>query len=153
MNANLEQNLLSLPSYALNLEVEDLEARTKDRIGIALKYACESWYDHLIEVRGDITAIISALRNFMEEGILAWLEVLSVTGAAGNAVIALEKLMPRLQEVCFGPLFRRSWCLCIPQTRWLRITSFSILPETIFVLRPPFLKLSMSPPPTFIIPL
>ena len=104
MNDNLEQNPLSLPDYALNSEVEDLEARTRDRISIALKYACKSWHNHLTEVKGDITAIISALRSFMQEGFLAWLEVLSVTGAGRDAVVALEKLMPWLQEVRLGPL-------------------------------------------------
>ena len=105
MNNSLEQNLLSLPNYALNLEVEDLKTRVKDQISIALQYACKSWYSHLIEARGDITAIIPTLRSFLQEGFLAWLEVLSVIGAARDAIIALEKLVPWLQEVCFGLLY------------------------------------------------
>jgi hypothetical protein len=105
MNGNLEQNLLSLPDYALNSEVKDLQTRIENRIGIALQYACKSWHSHLTEVRGDIAVVVSALRRFLQEGFLAWLEVLSVTGAARDAVIALEKLMPWLQEVCFGPLY------------------------------------------------
>jgi len=100
MNDNLEQNLLSLPDYALNSEIEDLEARTKGRVGVALEYACRSWHNHLTEVRGDVTTIVPALRRFMQERFLAWLEVLSVTGAARGAVIALENLMPWLREVC-----------------------------------------------------
>ena len=103
MNESLEQNLLSLPDYALNSEVEDLEVRAKGRISVALEYACKSWHNHLTEVRGDVTTIVSALRRFMQEGFLAWLEVLSVTGAAREAVIALENLMPWLREVCSGP--------------------------------------------------
>ena len=105
MNDGLEQNLLSLPDYTLNSDIEDLEARTKDRIGVALEYACRSWHNHLIEVRGDVTVIVSALRSFMQERFLAWLEVLSVTGAARGAVIALENLMPWLREVCFALLY------------------------------------------------
>ena len=104
MNDNLEQNILSLPDYALNSEVEDLEVRTKGHISVALEYACKSWCYHLTEVRGDITAIVSALHCFMHKRFLAWLEVLSVTGAARDAIIALEKLILWLQEVCFGPL-------------------------------------------------
>ena len=70
MNNSLEQNILSLPDYALNSEVEDLDMRVKDHISIALQYTCKSWFSHLIdsEVRGDVTAIISALRNFLEKG-------------------------------------------------------------------------------------
>ena len=100
MGESLEQNLLSLPNYALNSEVQDLEVRVKDRVSIALQYACKSWYNHLTEARGDITTVISTLRTFLQEGFLAWLEVLSAIGAARDAVVALEKLIPWLQEVC-----------------------------------------------------
>jgi hypothetical protein len=105
MNHSLEQNILLLPNYALNSEVEDLEIRVKDHISVALQYACKSWFSHLIEVRGDITAIISALHSFLEKGLLAWLEVLSVIGAARDAIIALGKLILWLQEVCFALLY------------------------------------------------
>ena len=102
MNSCLEQNLLSLPNYALNSEVQDLEVRVKDHISIALQYACKSWHNHLTGVRGDIMTVVPALRSFLQEGFLAWLEVLSIIGAARDAVVALEKLILWLQEVCFG---------------------------------------------------
>ena len=102
MNGSLEQNLLSLPDYALNSEVQDLEMMVKDQVNIALQYACKSWHNHLTKARGDITAVVSVLRSFLQGGFLAWLEVLSVIGAARDAVVALENLMPWLQEVCFG---------------------------------------------------
>ena len=104
MNDSLEQDLLSLPHYALNLEVEDLEERVKGQISVALQYACKSWHIHLAEARGDISAIIPTLQRFLQEGFLAWLEVLSVIGAARGAVIALDKLMSWLREVCLGSL-------------------------------------------------
>jgi len=103
MNGSLEQNLLSLPNYVLNSEVKDLETRVKDQISPALEYACKSWYNHLTEVREDITAVISVLYGFLKERFLAWLEVLSAIGAVRDAVIALQKLIPWLQEVCFSP--------------------------------------------------
>ena len=102
MNDTLEQNILSLPSYTLNSEVKDLEARTRGCISTALEYACKSWYNHLTKVRGDITAVVSALCHFMQERFLAWLEVLSVTGAAMDAIVALENLMLWLHEVCLA---------------------------------------------------
>ena len=104
MNDSLEQNMLSLPDYALNSEVKDLEARTKSCISVVLEYACKSWHNHLTEVRGDVTAVLPVLHSFMQERFLAWLEVLSVTGVARDAVVALEKLMLWLQEVCFRPV-------------------------------------------------
>ena len=103
MNSVLNQNLLSLPDYALNSEVGDLKTRINGRISIGLKYACRSWHNHLIETRGDVTDIVSRLRTFLEEKFLAWLEVVSAVGAVGGAAVALEKLMPWLQKVCLWP--------------------------------------------------
>ena len=105
MDKNLEQNLLSLPNYALNSEVKDLETRVKNHISVALQYACQSWHNHLAEIRGDIKIIIPALQNFLQVGFLAWLEVLSVIGATKDAVVGLEKLTLWLREVCFGPVY------------------------------------------------
>ena len=101
MNDELEQGLLSLPDYALNSEVEDLQTRISGRISVALRYACRSWHNHLTEIRGDVTDVVSCLRIFLEEKFLAWLEVVSVIRAVGGAVAALERLIPWLQEVCF----------------------------------------------------
>jgi hypothetical protein len=64
MNDGLEQNLLSLPDYALNSEVEDLQTRIDDRISIALQYACRSWHNHLTKTEGDVTDVVSYLRCF-----------------------------------------------------------------------------------------
>ena len=102
MNDGLKQNLLSLPDYALNSDVEGLQTRADDRISTALRYACLSWHNHLTETEGDIANVISYLRVFLEEKFLAWLEVVSIIGAVGGAVVALERLVPWLQEVCFG---------------------------------------------------
>jgi len=152
MNGSLGQNFLSLPDYSLNSEIEDLQTRKEDRLGVALEYACKSWHSHLIEARGDVSAVISTLRSFLQEGFLAWLEVLSVIGAARDAVIALENLVFWLQEVCFGILSYIPCRSSTPRTRWLGTTNSSILRGTISTLQPPSLKSSMSPPPTFITP-
>ena len=110
MNGSLEQNLLSLPNYALNSEVKDLKMRIGDRVSIALQYACQSWHNHLTGARGDTTDVVSHLRFFLEEKFLAWLEIASALGAARGAVVALEKLMAWLQEVCLGFLHSTTQC-------------------------------------------
>ena len=99
MNDGLEQNLLSLPDHALNSEVQDLETRINDRISHALRYACQSWHNHLIQTGGDAIGVIPYLRTFLEGKFLAWLEVISVLGAMRGAVGALEQLILWLQEV------------------------------------------------------
>jgi len=103
MNDGLEQNLLSLPDYALNSEVKDLETRINDRISIALRYACLSWHNHLTKTEGDVSGLVSYLSIFLEEKFLAWLEVVSAIGAVGGAAAGLERLVPWLEEVRFFP--------------------------------------------------
>ena len=101
MNDGLKENLLSLPDYALNSEVEDLQTKIKDCISTTLKYACKSWHTHLTMALGDVADIASHLSFFLEHKFLAWLEVVSVLGAVKGAIFALEKLVSWLQEVCF----------------------------------------------------
>ena len=105
MNEGLAPNLLSLPEYTLNSEVEDLQTRVESNISVALQYACQSWHHHLPETGEDVPDIISSLGVFLKEKFLAWLEVVSVLGAVRGAVAALARLAPWLQKVrfCLSP--------------------------------------------------
>jgi hypothetical protein len=94
MNEGLERDLLSLPEYALNSEVEDLQARIDDRVSLALQYACRSWHNHLTEARGDVADILSYLRIFLEEKFLAWLEVLSASRMWGERLLRWKGWCP-----------------------------------------------------------
>ena len=90
MNRELEWNICKLPDGVVNSEVIDLRERSNKNIGRALEYACRSWYKHLV---GVIPARITPiLRRFLEEKFLFWLEVLSILGAAKEAVHALEAI-------------------------------------------------------------
>ena len=99
MNRELEWNICKLPDGVVNSDVIDLGERTNEHIGQVLEYACRSWYKHLV---GAIPArIMRILRRFLEEKFLFWLEVLSVLGAAREAVHALEATAKcELVEVC-----------------------------------------------------
>ncbi|KAF9649797.1 hypothetical protein BDM02DRAFT_1756200 [Thelephora ganbajun] len=99
VNDGLERNLLSLPDYALNSEVEGLETRIDDRISDALRYACRSWHSHLTKTEGDVADVIFHLRVFLDEKFMAWLEVVSVLGEARGAIVGLYQLTAWLQEV------------------------------------------------------
>ena len=99
MNRTLEKNPCSIPDHALNSEVEGLPERVKDRIREPLRYACRSWYKHLVLAECQTEAIASALRQFLEEKFLFWLEVLSVLGAARDAVRALDATTKWLKGV------------------------------------------------------
>ena len=87
MNRSLERNIGKLPDGVMNSEVSDLEERIEQHVDQALQYACKSWHKHLV---GAIPVhIIPILDHFLEKNFLFWLEVLSVLGAAREAVDAL----------------------------------------------------------------
>ena len=93
MNRRLKRNICELPDWVTNAEITDLNERAEEHIGQALEYACRSWHKHIV---GTIPAHIrSILHQFLEQKFLFWLEVLSVLGAAREAVDALEATMAR----------------------------------------------------------
>jgi hypothetical protein len=101
MEKSLKRNMCSVPDYALNSEVVDLQERVK-KCGVrgALEYACRSWHTHLQTKTDRIADVIPALRSFLEGKFLFWLEVLSVLGVLGDAARALNAVMEWLNEVC-----------------------------------------------------
>jgi len=101
VGGSLKNNMCSIPEYTLNIEVEDLENRV-DESGIrgALEYACRSWHKHLVVTEHRTADVVSALRRFLEQKLLLWLEVLSVLGATGDAARALIATTKWLNEVC-----------------------------------------------------
>ena len=91
LNRGLKQNMCNLPDGVLNSEVDDLKERTKKNIDHALEYACRSWHKHLVGMTSAHTSkITSALHRFLEGKFVFWLDVLSVLGAAREAVDALD---------------------------------------------------------------
>jgi len=100
MGKSLRRNMCSVPDYALNSEVEDLPKRIEDSgIHGALEYACRSWYKHLIITGHQTEGVVSALDDFLQGKFIFWLEVLSVLGAMGGAVHALNVTIKWLNEV------------------------------------------------------
>jgi len=99
---HLERNMFSIPDYALNSEVEDLQ-RKIDESGIrgAMEYSCRSWHEHLVVTKHRTEDVVSALQSFLEGKFVFWLEVLSVLGAVGEAARALNVIVKWLNEV--GP--------------------------------------------------
>ncbi|KAF9642094.1 hypothetical protein BDM02DRAFT_3273592 [Thelephora ganbajun] len=91
MNRTLEKNMCKLPDAVINSEIPDLGERAEQYIDSGLQYACKSWHKHLVDEHMACTPeITSALHRFLEEKFVFWLEVLSVLGAAREAVDALD---------------------------------------------------------------
>ena len=100
MNQTLEKNMCHLPEAVKNSEVDDLKKRAEKHINHALQYACKSWHKHLVnEPIANRYEIASVLHCFLEKKFLCWLEVLSVLGAARNAVDAMQVVV-RWLDVC-----------------------------------------------------
>ncbi|KAF9646351.1 hypothetical protein BDM02DRAFT_3061612, partial [Thelephora ganbajun] len=100
MNQTLERNMCNLPDAVANREVGDLRERAERHLDPTLRYACKSWHKHLADGHTVcIPAITSILRRFLEKKFLFWLEVLSVLGAAREAVDALD-VAAKWLEVC-----------------------------------------------------
>ena len=136
MGESLKKNICSVPDYILNSEVEDLPERIEESgIRRVLEHACRSWYKHLIVTKHRTSDVLSALRDFLEEKFVFWLEVLSVLGAVGDATRALSAAVKWLNEVCLG------WRLDCPapwhslKLRFKSLTTsalFSTPPKTAF---------------------
>ena len=91
MDQRLGRNMCELPDGVLNSEVDDLRERTDRNIDHALQYACKSWHKHLVAtVPTHKSKITPVLHRFLGGKFLFWLEVLSVLGAAREAVNALD---------------------------------------------------------------
>ncbi|KAF9642334.1 hypothetical protein BDM02DRAFT_3063629, partial [Thelephora ganbajun] len=101
MDGTLEKNMCDLPYGVANCEVGDLCQRAERHLDPALRYACKSWHKHLVDgYTARVPAIASALRGFLEKKFLFWLEVLSVLGAAREAVDALDVAAKWLEVCC-----------------------------------------------------
>ena len=100
INQTLKKIMCKLPDAVANSEVDDLHERTKRYINYASQYACKSWHKHLIEGNTiQKPTITSTLHHFLEKKFLFWLEVLSVLGAAREAIDALG-VAEHWLEVC-----------------------------------------------------
>ena len=92
MNETLEDNLSLNSQNPMGPEVKSLVE------GVALKYACTSWHNHLSKSREDIPPLVPALQHFLEDKLVPWLEVLGVLGV--DPADALNKTIFWLHEVC-----------------------------------------------------
>ena len=136
MDRTLEKNMCKLPDGVANSDVSDLKERAEEFIDPALQYACVSWHTHLVGlvdaniIPAHVPTITPAIHRFLETKFLFWLEVLSILGAARNAVEALQVTADWL-EVRPAPSYAR----CLPKVTQTKSRNHqrSTLPTTVFV--------------------
>ena len=88
-----------LPDGVINSEVNGMRGRIEEYFDQSLKYACESWHNHIDTNTTCTPGVASALHHFLESKFLFWLEVLSILGTLRNAVDAL-KVTAEWLKVC-----------------------------------------------------
>jgi AAA ATPase domain len=92
MELSLKFNICQLEtSYLLNSEVHDLASRIEEHIPTHLSYSCRFWTRHLQGAAYDIETL-SAVKNFLWNRTLYWLEVLSLMRDISTASKSLSSL-------------------------------------------------------------
>ena len=79
-------------SHLRNVEVADLATRVEAAILPHLSYGCRFWADHLLTTGYDATTL-DAVRNFLHNHFLYWLEVLSLIRKIDSALGMLESIL------------------------------------------------------------
>ncbi|KAH6916473.1 hypothetical protein BKA70DRAFT_1395992 [Coprinopsis sp. MPI-PUGE-AT-0042] len=104
MTQMLKQNICELPHSEWDVEASRLPSGTKDRIPPELAYACAYWILHIQEGLPRLLGsdnIIGQLTTFVDQHLLAWLEVLAWTGrfdtAWGDVSLLSENILYQAQ--------------------------------------------------------
>jgi hypothetical protein len=93
MNEGLKFDMFNFPSSYLSNEdhLEQAPGVVEDNISSYLLYSCRSWGEHLLNAVLD-GALLPALKTFLDDHILHWLEVMSLTKQLGYASVSLNLL-------------------------------------------------------------
>ena len=90
MQNKLEFNICKLPtSHLRNTAMPDIKSKVDTYIPSHLQYSCHFWADHLKGISFN-SRISGAVKKFLVEKFLFWLEVLSLLGMVRNAPRALS---------------------------------------------------------------
>ena len=94
MNRSLKYNICEIPE---NLTISHIERTNSPenvgKIPEALKYSCVYWAAHLAQVRVIDTVLIDALRVFLHEHLLHWIECLSTLGELQTGLKSLSSIV------------------------------------------------------------
>jgi hypothetical protein len=93
MNKGLKFDMFNFPSSYLSNEdlLKQAPGVVKDNISSYLLYSCRFWDEHVLNAVLD-GALLPALKTFLGEHILHWLEVMSLTKQLGHASVSLNLL-------------------------------------------------------------
>ena len=95
MRKKLKRNIFNLEDCIDLRLVDDLPTRQKDHIGDALKYACQFWIKHLLEIpcsSSYIDQVEKAINDFFATSLLHWIELLVLTRNIDLGIYAMNDL-------------------------------------------------------------
>jgi len=109
MNQSLKYNICEIPEeLTLSRRGRTNSPENVGKISEALKYSCLYWAAHLAEVRVFDTVLIDALRAFLHEHLLHWMECLSTLGELQTGLKSLGSMVTVLSVSC-SPEQRTKW--------------------------------------------
>lgn len=113
MIRDLGTNMCKLSDLSKANSEPDVQERVRSSLPDGLQYCCRSWTTHLIEgmpradsVDGAPRVVPSDLKQFSEEKLLGWLEVMSLVGDIQNAISMARQVYKWLkvsQDARTGP--------------------------------------------------
>jgi hypothetical protein len=101
MNQSLKYNICEIPKeLTLPRRERTNSPENVGKISEALKYSCLYWAAHLAEVRVFDAALVDALRAFLHEHLLHWMECLSTLGELQTGLKSLRSMVAVLSVSC-----------------------------------------------------
>lgn len=105
LNTQLRFNIANLKSsYAANSDVEDLQERIERFISPPLAYASRYWAEHVVVVPAT-AELQEQIRQFLQNGLLFWLEVLSLLDCLSVAAPAMSRIADWISVSPLDPLY------------------------------------------------
>ena len=100
MGAQLRFNICNLPSsFLLDSEVDGLERLVREKISEALRYSCRYWGPHLVQATNGNPELNSAVRCFLHDRLLFWIEAMNLIGSRGACEHQLRDVAQWLGKV------------------------------------------------------
>ncbi|TDL24538.1 WD40 repeat-like protein, partial [Rickenella mellea] len=97
MHEMLRRNICDLDSSKLNTEVANLDERIKKNISEELQYACQYWAYHLDSMSELDKETYELVKQFFQDDLLQWLEVLSLLQKMKFTLISLNLALDKLE--------------------------------------------------------
>ena len=98
----LKPNPCDLPDFAMNREAVNLPGLLEDKVGGALRYACEYWAMHVRSsptTEEYATRLVTSATEFFGNNSLSWIEVMSLENRLESVIHNINNLLDWIRKV------------------------------------------------------